>query len=66
VILLLVAALVVVVVPVGVVILIGGVKLLPLRAISDEVSGVTALEAAPALSPPLLEKIVQGTELPCQ
>jgi hypothetical protein len=66
VILLLVAALVVVVVLVGVVVLIRGVKLLPLRAISDEVSGVTALKAAPALFPPLLEKIVQGTELPCQ
>jgi hypothetical protein len=32
---------------VGAVILIGGVKLLPLRAVSDEVDGVAALEAAP-------------------
>jgi hypothetical protein len=31
----------------GVVILVGGVKLLPLRAAGDEVGGVTTLEAAP-------------------
>jgi hypothetical protein len=47
VVLLLVVALVVGVVPVGIVILVGGVKHLPLGAISDEVRGVTALEAAP-------------------
>jgi hypothetical protein len=35
------------VVPVGIVILVGGVKLLPLGAIGDEMSVVTALEAAP-------------------
>jgi hypothetical protein len=44
--LLLIVALVARVIPVGVVILVGGVKLLPLRANGDEVSGVTALEAA--------------------
>jgi hypothetical protein len=47
VVLLLVATLVVVVVSIGIVILVGGVKLLPLGAIGDEVSGVTALEPAP-------------------
>jgi hypothetical protein len=36
-----------IVVPLGVVILIRGVELLPLGAVSDEVGGVTALEAAP-------------------
>jgi hypothetical protein len=35
------------VIPVVVVVLIGGVKLLPLGAVGDEVGGVTALEAAP-------------------
>jgi hypothetical protein len=53
-----------VVVPLGVVILIGGgVKLLPLRAVGDEVGGVAALEAAPRRSPPLLVKYVQSSEL---
>jgi hypothetical protein len=51
------------VIPIGIVVLIGGVKLLPLRAISDEVSGVITLKAAPERSP-LLAKLVQGTELP--
>jgi hypothetical protein len=46
VILFLVITLVVGVVPVGVVILIGGVELLPLGVVSDKVGGVTALEAA--------------------
>jgi hypothetical protein len=36
-----------IVVPLGVVILVGGVELLPLGAIDDEVGGVTALEANP-------------------
>jgi hypothetical protein len=44
---LLVVALVARVILVGVVILVGGVKLLPLGAIGDEVSGVAALESAP-------------------
>jgi hypothetical protein len=44
--LLLVVALVAILVLVGVVMLVGGVELLPLGAIGDEVSGVTALEAA--------------------
>jgi hypothetical protein len=43
----LVVTLVAGVVPVGVVILVGGAELLPIGAIDDEVSGVTALEAAP-------------------
>jgi hypothetical protein len=47
VVLLLVVALVAVVIPVGVVILVGGVELLPLGAISDEVSVVATLEATP-------------------
>jgi hypothetical protein len=42
----------------GVVILIGWeVKLLPLRAVGDEVGGVVALEAAPRWSPPLLAEL---------
>jgi hypothetical protein len=45
--LLLVIALVVGVIPVGVVVLVGGVELLSLGAVSDEVGGVAALEAAP-------------------
>jgi hypothetical protein len=47
--LLLVIALITGVIPVVVVliILIGGVELLPLGAVSDEVSGVAALEATP-------------------
>jgi hypothetical protein len=48
----------------GVVILVGGgVELLPLGAVGDEVGGVTALEAAPRRSPPLLGELVQGAEL---
>jgi hypothetical protein len=46
VILLLVVALAVVV-PLGVVIHVGGVELLPLEAVGDEVGGATTLEAAP-------------------
>jgi hypothetical protein len=42
-----VVAFVAVVVPVGLVVLIGGVKLLPLGVVSDEVGGVATLEAAP-------------------
>jgi uncharacterized membrane protein YoaK (UPF0700 family) len=42
------------VVPVVVVVLIGGVKLLPLGAVGDEVGGVAALEAAPRRPTPLL------------
>jgi hypothetical protein len=45
--LLLTLALVAGVVPFAVVILIGGVELLSLGAVSDEVSGVATLEAAP-------------------
>jgi hypothetical protein len=37
-----------------VLVLVGGVELLPLVAVGDEVDGVTALEAAPRKSPPLL------------
>jgi hypothetical protein len=44
---LLVIALVAGVIPIVVVVLVGGVDLLPLGALSDEVGGVTALEAAP-------------------
>jgi hypothetical protein len=45
--LLVVVAIVARVVPIGVVVLVGGVKLLPLEVVGDEVGGVTALEAAP-------------------
>jgi hypothetical protein len=44
---LLVAALVARVISVGVVVIIGGVELLPLGAVDDEVGGVAVLEAAP-------------------
>jgi hypothetical protein len=61
--LLLVVALAVVV-SLGIVVLIGGgVKLLPLGAVGDEVGGVAALEAAPRRSPPLLAEPVQSAEL---
>jgi hypothetical protein len=53
------------VIPVVVVVL-AGVELLPLGAVSDEVGGVAALEAAPRRPPPLLVKYVQRTELPRQ
>jgi hypothetical protein len=36
-----------VVVPVGVVVLVGGVELLPLRSVGDEVGGVATLKVAP-------------------
>jgi hypothetical protein len=52
--LLLALTLVVGVIPVVVVVLVGGVELLPLRAVSDEVGGVTALEAALRRPPPFL------------
>jgi hypothetical protein len=61
--LLLVIALVARVVPVFVVVSVGGVKLLPLGAVGDEVSGVTAVEAAPRRPPPLLVESVQRAEL---
>jgi hypothetical protein len=51
------------VVPVVVLVLIGGVKLLPLGALGDEVGGVTALEAAPRRPPPLLAEPMQSLEL---
>jgi hypothetical protein len=44
---LLALALVTGVVPVVIVVLVGGVELLPLGAVGDKVGGVTALEAAP-------------------
>jgi hypothetical protein len=47
VVLLLALALVDVVIPVVAVILVGGVKLLPLGAVGDEVGGVVALKATP-------------------
>jgi hypothetical protein len=59
---LLALALVAGVVPV-VVVLVGGVKLLPLGAVGDEVGGVAALEVAPRRPPPLLAKPVQRVKL---
>jgi hypothetical protein len=53
-----------IVIPLGVVILVGGgVELLPLEAVGDKVGGVTALEAAPRRSPPLLAEPMQSSEL---
>jgi hypothetical protein len=52
-----------VVVPLGVVVLVGGVKLFTLGAVSDKVGGVAALEAALRRSPPLLAKLVQVMKL---
>jgi hypothetical protein len=53
-----------VVVPLGVVVLVGGgVKLLPLGVVGDEVGGVTTLEATPMRSPPLLAEPMQSSEL---
>jgi hypothetical protein len=52
-----------VVIPLGVVILVGGgVELLPLGAVGDEVGGVSTLKAAPRRSP-LLAEPVQSSEL---
>jgi hypothetical protein len=64
--LLLALALVAGIIPVVVVVLVGGVELLPLGAVGDEVGGVTALEAAPRRPPPLLAEFVQRAELPRQ
>jgi hypothetical protein len=61
--LLLALSLVTGVIPVVVVVLVGGVKLLPLGAVDDEVGGVAALEAAPTRPPPLLAELVQSLEL---
>jgi hypothetical protein len=63
VVLLLALTLVAGVVLVVIVVLVGGVKLLPLGAVGDEVGGVTALEAAPRRPPPLLAEPVQSSEL---
>jgi hypothetical protein len=60
--LLLVVALAIVVL-LGVAILVGGVNLLPLGAVGDEVGGVAALEAAPRRSPPLLVEPVLSVKL---
>jgi hypothetical protein len=64
--LLLALALVAGIVPVVVVVLIGGVNLLPLGAVGDEVGGVAALEEAPRRPPHLLAEPVQRAELPRQ
>jgi hypothetical protein len=65
--LLLTLALVAGVIPIVIVVLVGGgVELLPLGAVSDEVGGVAALEAAPRRPSPLLAESVQHAELPRQ
>jgi hypothetical protein len=64
--LLLALALVARVVPVVVIVLVGGIELLPLGSVGDEVGGVTALETAPRRPPPLLAQFVQRAKLPHQ
>jgi hypothetical protein len=61
--LILVIALVAGVIPVVVVALVGGVELLPLGIVGDEVGGVAALEVAPRRPPPLLVEHVQSSKL---
>jgi hypothetical protein len=56
-------ALVARVILVVVVVLVRGVELLSLGAVSDEVGGVTTLDAAPRRPPPLLAEPVQSSEL---
>jgi hypothetical protein len=51
------------VVSVVIVVLVGGVELLPLGAVGDEVGGVAALEAGPRRPPPLLVEPMQSSEL---
>jgi hypothetical protein len=51
------------VVPIIVIVLVEGIELLTLGAVSDEVGGVTALEAAPRRPPPLLAESVQCVKL---
>jgi hypothetical protein len=63
VVLLLALTLVAGVIPVVVVVLVGGVKLLPLGEVGDEVGGVATLEAAPRRPPPLLVEPAQSSEL---
>jgi hypothetical protein len=48
---------------VAIVLLVEGVELLPLGAVSDEVDGVAALETAPRRSLPLFIEHVQSSEL---
>jgi hypothetical protein len=60
---LLALALVAGVVSIVVVVLVGGVELLSLGTVGDEVGGVAALKAAPSRSPPLLTEPVQSSEL---
>jgi hypothetical protein len=66
VVLLLALTLVIGVIPIVIVVFVGGVKLLLLEVVGDEVGGVTALEAAPRRSPPLLAEPMQSEELFCQ
>jgi hypothetical protein len=61
--LLFVVTLVTGVISVVIVVLVGGVELLPLGEVGDEVGGVAALEAAPRRPPPLLAESVQRVEL---
>jgi hypothetical protein len=49
-----------VVILLNVVILVGGVEILPLEAVGDEVGGVTALEAAPRRSPLSLQNLCKA------
>jgi hypothetical protein len=51
------------VISVVIVVLVGGVELLPLGAVGDEVGGVAALEAAPRRPHPLLVEPMQSSEL---
>jgi hypothetical protein len=66
VVLLLALALIAGVILIVVVVLVGGVELLPLGAVGNEVGGVAALESTTRRPPPLLAESVQSAELPNQ
>jgi hypothetical protein len=63
-ILLLLVTLVARVISIGIVVLVGGVELLPLGAVGNEVGAVTALEATPGCYTPLLVDLYKARNFP--